>query len=121
MARKKQDGITAPVLPPDYAEFLESLKARVRQAQTQAMLSVNRELIRLYWEIGREIVQRQEGFPAATCSGCGHSISLTGRRKSSHNPCDNRSGQKSHSLCDNRPRPPHRTPWPCFPGDITSS
>ena len=60
MARKKQDGITAPVLPPDYAEFLESLKARVRQAQTQAMLSVNRELIRLYWEIGREIVQRQE-------------------------------------------------------------
>ena len=47
-------------MPPDYAEFLESLKARVRQAQTHAMLSVNRELIRLYWEIGREIVQRQD-------------------------------------------------------------
>ena len=53
--------LTKPTgLPPDYAELLESLKARVRQAQTQAMLSVNRELIRLYWEIGREIVQRQE-------------------------------------------------------------
>jgi predicted nuclease of restriction endonuclease-like (RecB) superfamily len=61
MARKKQGELTtAPGMPPDYAEFLESLKARVRQAQTQAMLSVNRELIRLYWEIGREIVQRQD-------------------------------------------------------------
>jgi predicted nuclease of restriction endonuclease-like (RecB) superfamily len=60
MARKKQSDLTAPDLPPDYAEFLESLKVRVRQAQTHAMLSVNRELIRLYWEIGGEIVQRQE-------------------------------------------------------------
>ena len=61
MARKKQGELTKPSrLPTDYAEFLELLKARVRQAQTQAMLSVNRELIRLYWEIGREIVQRQE-------------------------------------------------------------
>ena len=61
MARKKQGALTTALgLPPDYAEFLESLKARVRQAQTQAMLSVNRELIRLYWDIGREIAQRQE-------------------------------------------------------------
>ena len=61
MARKKQGELTTALgLPPDYAEFLESLKMRVRQAQTQAMLSVNRELIRLYWDIGREIAQRQE-------------------------------------------------------------
>ncbi len=61
MARKKQGGLTtAPDLPLDYAEFLESLKARFRHAQTQAALSVNRELIRLYWEIGRELVQRKE-------------------------------------------------------------
>jgi hypothetical protein len=39
---------------------LEALKTRVRQAQTQAMLSVNRELIQLYWDIGRRIVERQE-------------------------------------------------------------
>jgi hypothetical protein len=102
MARKKQSDLTnLPGLPPDYPEFLESLKVRVRQAQTQAMLSVNRELIRLYWEIGREIVQRQEqatgasmywsgwrttsrkpspawaGFPAATSSVCGRFILLT--------------------------------------------
>ena len=61
MARKKQgDLVRSLVLPPDYAEFLESLKARVRQAQTQAMLAVNRGLIRLYWDIGREIAERQE-------------------------------------------------------------
>ena len=60
MARKRGVNVPASGLPPDYAEFLESLKARVRQAQTQAMLSVNRGLICLYWEIGREIVQRQE-------------------------------------------------------------
>ncbi len=47
-------------LTADYSEFLESLKARVRLSQTKAMLSVNRELISLYWDIGREIVVRQE-------------------------------------------------------------
>jgi predicted nuclease of restriction endonuclease-like (RecB) superfamily len=44
----------------DYPVFLESLKNRVRQAQTKAMLSVNRGLIQLYWEIGRDIVERQD-------------------------------------------------------------
>ena len=61
MAKRKKAALrTSLGLPDDYAEFLESLKARVRQAQTQAMLSVHRELIQLYWDIGREIVSRQE-------------------------------------------------------------
>lgn len=47
-------------LPEEYPRFLASLKNRVRQAQTKAMLSVNRELIQLYWDIGRMIVERQE-------------------------------------------------------------
>jgi predicted nuclease of restriction endonuclease-like (RecB) superfamily len=59
-AEKKDAALTATGLPADYAPFLESLKSRVRQAQTKAMLSVNRELIQLYWEIGRLIVERQE-------------------------------------------------------------
>jgi len=46
--------------PVDYVAFLESLKHRVQQAQTRAVLSVNRELIQLYWDIGRSIVERQE-------------------------------------------------------------
>lgn len=61
MARKKKDGVMAGGgLPADYAAFLESLKGRVQQAQTKALLSVNRELIQLYWDIGRRIVERQE-------------------------------------------------------------
>src|SRR5438132_7604347 len=60
MPRKTGAALTPAGLPKDYAAFLESLKSRVRQAQTKAMLSVNRELIQLYWDIGRLIVERQE-------------------------------------------------------------
>ena len=61
MARKNKDvALTPSGLSADQAEFLESLKSRVQQAQTKAMLSVNRELIRLYWDIGRLIFERQE-------------------------------------------------------------
>ena len=54
--------------PNGYAELLDSLKQRVRQSQTKAMLSVNRELIQLYWDIGRQIAQRQnfEGWGRST-------------------------------------------------------
>jgi predicted nuclease of restriction endonuclease-like (RecB) superfamily len=48
------------IIEKDYAEFLQSLKKRVRQAQIRAMLSVNRELVLLYWQIGREILERQK-------------------------------------------------------------
>ncbi len=61
MTRENRTASVPPAgLPVNYAAFLESVKGRVRQAQTKAMLSVNRELIQLYWDIGREIVLRQE-------------------------------------------------------------
>src|SRR5438477_6505393 len=47
-------------LPQGYAELLEDLKGRVRTAQLKAALSVNREMIQLYWDIGKLIVERQE-------------------------------------------------------------
>jgi predicted nuclease of restriction endonuclease-like (RecB) superfamily len=47
-------------LSPGYAELLEDLKSRVRTAQLKAAVAANRELVRLYWDIGRLIVQRQE-------------------------------------------------------------
>ena len=47
-------------LPVDYAELLEGLKKRIREARVKASLSVNRELVRLYWEIGRSILERQK-------------------------------------------------------------
>lgn len=39
-----------------YAAFLKHLKTRIRSAQVKAALSVNQELILLYWHIGREIL-----------------------------------------------------------------
>ena len=47
-------------LPADYHAFLQTIKTRVQQAQPQAVVAVNRELIVLYWHIGKAIVARQE-------------------------------------------------------------
>ena len=46
-------------ISPDYRAFVSELKTRVRSAQLRASLSVNRELILLYWSIGRDILARQ--------------------------------------------------------------
>lgn len=45
-------------LPRDYPRFLLELKERIRSAQVKAALSVNRELIELYWDLGRQIADR---------------------------------------------------------------
>jgi predicted nuclease of restriction endonuclease-like (RecB) superfamily len=57
---------TSQSAPAGYAPLLADLKARVRAAQVRAALSVNRELISLYWHIGGEILrcQREEGWGA---------------------------------------------------------
>lgn len=44
----------------NYATFLEQLKTKVQQAQLKASLAVNSELIQLYWDIGKSIVEKQE-------------------------------------------------------------
>ncbi len=47
--------------PSNYVTFLDDLKQRVCNARLRASLSVNRELILLYWQIGKDILVRQEG------------------------------------------------------------
>jgi len=51
---------TSQALPESYPKLLCDVRQRIAQSRVRAALSVNRELIRLYWEIGRLIVQRQE-------------------------------------------------------------
>lgn len=46
-------------LTAEYRAFLESLKERVRTARLSAARAANRELVRLYWSIGRDILARQ--------------------------------------------------------------
>lgn len=42
-----------------YADWLADLKTRIHTAQQRATLAVNRELVLLYWQIGRDILARQ--------------------------------------------------------------
>lgn len=42
-----------------YGNLLGDIKERIRSAQYEALRAVNRELIGLYWDIGRMIVERQ--------------------------------------------------------------
>jgi len=56
-----------PPIPAGFPILLKEIKARIQQAQTQAILAANAELVRLYWDIGRIIDQRQQqqGWGAA--------------------------------------------------------
>ncbi len=51
----------------EYAGLLADIKTRIQAAQTRAVLAVNAELVRLYWEIGHLLDERQaaEGWGAA--------------------------------------------------------
>lgn len=48
------------LLPTDYGPWLAGLKQRIQAAQQRAVLAVNRELVLLYWQIGRDILSRQQ-------------------------------------------------------------
>lgn len=43
----------------NYQELLKDIKARIRQAQIKATMSVNAEMLMLYWDVGRMIDERQ--------------------------------------------------------------
>jgi len=55
---KEHPTYSAPV-PNDYTSWLDELKGRIHNAQQRATLVVNRELVLLYWQIGRDILTRQ--------------------------------------------------------------
>lgn len=44
----------------NYTQFIISLKTKIRSAQIKATVAVNSELIKLYWEIGKEIAEKQD-------------------------------------------------------------
>ncbi len=47
-------------MPAEYPQFLAEVKARIAAARTRAVLVVNSELVKLYWEIGHEILDREQ-------------------------------------------------------------
>jgi glycine cleavage system aminomethyltransferase T len=71
--RRRKSGRHDTPLPADYRALLTDVKSRIRAAQLRASLSVNQELIQLYWDIGRLIAHRQQ---AAYSPTLGHGIAL---------------------------------------------
>lgn len=47
-------------LTADYVALLTSVKERIRAAQYEALRAVNKELVVMYWDIGKIIAERQE-------------------------------------------------------------
>ena len=73
----KSDIPTALIDPPGgYADWLAELKTRIHTAQQRAALAVNRELVLLYWQIGRDILERQvkQGWGAKVIERLGHDL-----------------------------------------------
>ncbi|WP_227324153.1 PDDEXK nuclease domain-containing protein [Acidisoma silvae] len=50
----------ASLVPAGYTDWLANLKMRIRDTRLRTALAVNSELILLYWNIGRDILIRQE-------------------------------------------------------------
>lgn len=53
-------------LTDSYKDYLSSLKNEIKRSRIKAVLSVNKELILLYWRVGRKIleIQEKEGWGA---------------------------------------------------------
>ncbi len=62
--------------PAGYADWLAELKTRIHAAQQRAALAVNRELVLLYWQIGRDILARQasQGWGAKVIERLSHDL-----------------------------------------------
>ena len=62
--------------PEGYADWLADLKTRIHSAQQRASLAVNRELVLLYWQIGRDILARQakQGWGAKVIDRLAHDL-----------------------------------------------
>ncbi len=74
MSELKNDSL----IPSGYPAFLADLKERIRTAQVKAGLAVNRELVLLYWRIGRDILTRQggEGWGAKIIDRLSHDLQV---------------------------------------------
>jgi predicted nuclease of restriction endonuclease-like (RecB) superfamily len=65
------------IQPPEgYSDWLAELKGRIHSAQQRATLAVNRELVLLYWQLGRDILARQaeQGWGAKVIDRLAHDL-----------------------------------------------
>ena len=46
----------------EYFGFVEDIKQQIRNSQIKAMVKVNQELLLMYWNIGKSIIQMQKQY-----------------------------------------------------------
>lgn len=70
------DPVSLATQPEGYGDWLADLKGRIHIAQQRATLSVNRELVLLYWQIGQDILARQaeQGWGAKVIERLAHDL-----------------------------------------------
>lgn len=75
-ANSQQTPVALADAPQGYAQWLAELKNRIHTAQQRAALAVNRELVLLYWQIGRDILERQaqQGWGAKVIERLAHDL-----------------------------------------------
>ena len=62
------------ILDKDYTQWIRELSARYRKSQIKAAIKVNQEMLLFYWELGRDIVERDaenkygRNFYASLCN-----------------------------------------------------
>jgi predicted nuclease of restriction endonuclease-like (RecB) superfamily len=61
VTKKPDVPVALTSVPTGYGDWLAELKSRIHSAQQRAALAVNQELVTLYWQIGRDILERQAG------------------------------------------------------------
>lgn len=69
---KDKDGVIFPIAPnlsemgDSYLEFIEEIKKEILKQRVSVVMNANASMIRLYWNIGRAILakQEQEGWGA---------------------------------------------------------
>lgn len=112
--------------PEGYAELLEQLKTRVRTAQLRAARAANTEVLRLYWSIGRDILDRQHdaGWGAKVVDRLAADLrsafpdqrGLVAAQPAVHaRPGSSMAGRwviRATACCTNAVGPPHRAPRP---------
>lgn len=107
------DKVPALTDPPEgYADWLADLKSRIHAAQQRAALVVNTGLLRLYWQIGRDIIDRQaeQGWGSKVVERLAHDLreafpdlgGFSGRTSCTcaHSPRRGQRMQSSNSLLD---------------------
>lgn len=59
MNQYSQQKVMSKIQRNDYNDLLKEVKTRITETQYQALKTVNKALVNLYWKIGELIIERQ--------------------------------------------------------------